>query len=494
MKYKGISIALWVGATVVMAGCGGSDGSDSAPRNSNNQTQTLSGQLVAPERAKVSSARILSATGRKTPRTADCPDVPAGYTPLATVEIQFVDANGAVLDTAQSDNCGLFTQSVPLGVSAIVANPSGMKPIQAPASTFSGATPGLVSSVPADAHFLISVLQYVGEGKLAFSITDDQTGKAVLGLDPATISVMINQQTTALTNMQYGVSQSDNASVSIVMDMSGSMGSEVFDANNNGVGSREFLAARAAHALLDGLAAGKDEVGLVYFNSNVYTMNDITLADNYTFISRSDYIDHATSTPVPFSFSATGLSSDFAPLHTLIDANEGARSGLYIWNLNNPVASPLHTQTRTDILLSNYPGSGSTAFYDGTAAGIELLVQGQNARKIVVALTDGEDNSSTNTHPQVIEKAKTAGIPLYTIAFGSEHDVNETVMQQMAQDTGGEYKRVNSADITGLFQSIQTGIRFQYLGTLAAQPASGQTLTITLSYLGETIERSLVLN
>lgn len=108
-----------------------------------------------------------------------------------------------------------------------------------------------------------------------------------------------------------------------------------------------------------------------------------------------------------------------------------------------------------------------------------------------MALTDGQDNSSSASLDQVVAQATAAGTPLYTVGFGSSTEVNETEMQAMADATGGEYKRVEGADLTGLFQSIQTGIRFQYVAGFASAFASGTVVGTTITAYGKTVSREL---
>jgi VWFA-related protein len=83
---------------------------------------------------------------------------------------------------------------------------------------------------------------------------------------------------------------------------------------------------------------------------------------------------------------------------------------------------------------------GGTALQDGIGLGLELL-HGRTGRKIVVALTDGIENSS-KTFPQetgvsrLIAAAKKDGASIYTIGVGQ--DVNEAYLKRY-QETKGEY-------------------------------------------------------
>jgi hypothetical protein len=81
------------------------------------------------------------------------------------------------------------------------------------------------------------------------------------------------------------------------------------------------------------------------------------------------------------------------------------------------------------------------------------------------------------------------------VGFGQAGSVDDATMQNVATQTGGQYKLVAGTDLTGLFQSIQTGITYQYLARLSATPASGSTVSITVTPAGMTpVSRSLTIN
>ena len=84
-------------------------------------------------------------------------------------------------------------------------------------------------------------------------------------------------------------------------------------------------------------------------------------------------------------------------------------------------------------------------------------------------------------------------MPVFTVAFGAASQVDEVDMQAIADQTGGQYKRVEGLDLAGLFQGIQTGIRFQYVATLGAVQASGTVLTITLNRGATPVTRTLTI-
>jgi VWFA-related protein len=90
---------------------------------------------------------------------------------------------------------------------------------------------------------------------------------------------------------------------------------------------------------------------------------------------------------------------------------------------------------------------GGTLLYDATFAGIETLMAAHPAgRKAVVVLTDGKDESPGSRYSArlVIDRAKEAKVPLYMLGLGRPEEINESVMQQMAAETGGKYFHAGS--------------------------------------------------
>ena len=244
------------------------------------------------------------------------------------------------------------------------------------------------------------------------------------------------------------------------------------------------VASVAAHTLLDGLGGGASEAGITIFSSSIFPMNDATLATN-----RFSWADAAGVTTAPYAFSTSGLTKDMRKLRPIADLYN-SHSAIY---LTNSGGDAVHADTGNVRLNNGYTLSGSTAFYDATSTGLSLLSSAANSRKIVVAMTDGIDNASSKQATAVTAEAIAAGVPLYMVAFGDQTSVDETTMQKMATDSGGEYKRVEGTDLTGLFQSIQTGIRFQYLATFPAALASGSVLSTTVTAASLTSTRTLTI-
>lgn len=99
---------------------------------------------------------------------------------------------------------------------------------------------------------------------------------------------------------------------------------------------------------------------------------------------------------------------------------------------------------------------GGTLLYDATLTGVETLAAARpEGKKAVVVLTDGVDESPGSRHrpEQVVERAREAGIPLHMLGLGRANEINEPVMRQMAEQTGGSYH--HATDQQSLFDIFE---------------------------------------
>lgn len=121
--------------------------------------------------------------------------------------------------------------------------------------------------------------------------------------------------------------------------------------------------------------------------------------------------------------------------------------------------------------------------------------QGRVAR-VLVLLSDGEDNSSHHSLKQSIEAAEASGITVYTINTSEYNDADSDankVMHVIAQRSGGEstYAR-NLRELEHYFQQLSEAIRSRYL--IAYKPAdfvpdgSYRKLKVTAQHDGKRLQ------
>lgn len=150
------------------------------------------------------------------------------------------------------------------------------------------------------------------------------------------------------------------------------------------------------------------------------------------------------------------------------------RIGLILFGTRAYLQSPatFDKQAVLDILLSADAGMAGNSTAIGDAVGLALKTlraeQSSDSGKIIILLTDGENNDGSLSMPEVIKIAKTENVKIYTIGIGSENQIidtffgiripqtdaiDETDLRQLANETKGNYFR--ASDTKGLQQIYQ---------------------------------------
>jgi len=109
-----------------------------------------------------------------------------------------------------------------------------------------------------------------------------------------------------------------------------------------------------------------------------------------------------------------------------------------------------------------------TAGSAGLSKGNQVLhlKSNQTREQVIVFLSDGEFNEddmagvgSNEAAEQRALVSKSQGVTVYSVGFGDEDDINETVLQEMANRTGGDYYfAANQEELNDVFQSISQSI------------------------------------
>lgn len=109
--------------------------------------------------------------------------------------------------------------------------------------------------------------------------------------------------------------------------------------------------------------------------------------------------------------------------------------------------------------IANIEAEGRTAFYDALDNSLEELKTASGI-KVVVALTDGNDNESVVEFNSVLLKAQLFEIPLYIIGLGS---VNQDSLRTLADSTNGAYfYSPNALGIESVYEDVKAKIQSVY--------------------------------
>lgn len=129
-----------------------------------------------------------------------------------------------------------------------------------------------------------------------------------------------------------------------------------------------------------------------------------------------------------------------------VDTLRGDRAGFVIFQGRSLVLSPLTLDLAA--LKRTVHDTESGLLPDGTAIGLglsealNLLRDSEAHSRIVVLLTDGQNNAGDIEPVQAAQLAKALGVRVYTIGFTSRRgsgEVDETMLRRIASDTEGAY-------------------------------------------------------
>lgn len=255
------------------------------------------------------------------------------------------------------------------------------------------------------------------EVELILRVTD-QNGEPIWNLDEAKFSVNENQSNLDV-NKVYQISNDKSIHVGLVLDESGSM--EVDE-------SQLF-----------------DRYGNPLYRVNIF--GNITFPKGY--VKPIDAMKRASSK----FLDAFNFEKDSIALIAFSDqVNQVVVKGEGLGQVKRGIRS--------------LEADGGTAFYTAVDRGLEEIKIGDGL-KVLVALTDGNDNSSNLGLDDVILKSQLYEIPVYVIGLG---DVNQDTLALLARETNGEYYYSRNAfGLDDVYQRIKDRIQSVYGLTYQSQ-------------------------
>lgn len=112
---------------------------------------------------------------------------------------------------------------------------------------------------------------------------------------------------------------------------------------------------------------------------------------------------------------------------------------------------------------------GNTALYDAAYLGIEKVMRGASSRKIVLLISDGEDNNSRFTFKELKQQLQESGVIIYAIGTGGyfssiKGGINgREILKELASTSGGKAFFPNGEDeMNDVFSQIALEIRHLY--------------------------------
>ena len=167
--------------------------------------------------------------------------------------------------------------------------------------------------------------------------------------------------------------------------------------------------------------------------------------------------------------------------------NEHIRFGL-------PAGVPFTSnQTLLKAALQRYGAGGRTAFHDAVIAGLDHLEFATHQKRVLVVLSDGEDNASRHSEDAMIERARDSNAIIYTVSnanrrLGLAGDAG--ILRKLASVTGGEaYFPDTDKKVVESFDTIAANIRrgysIGYVPTNTAHDGSYRNLKVAVRMPGQ---------
>ncbi|MGB7435764.1 MAG: VWA domain-containing protein [Candidatus Acidiferrum sp.] len=126
--------------------------------------------------------------------------------------------------------------------------------------------------------------------------------------------------------------------------------------------------------------------------------------------------------------------------------------------------------------LERIDARGSTALYDAIIGSLDHLKKGTKEKKVLLIVTDGEDNTSRNTLEKTVREIQKTDTVIYTIGLLGEENKKSAkaakrALTAIAQASGGvAYFPENVDDVHSICEQVAHDIRHQY--TLAYYPSN----------------------
>jgi Ca-activated chloride channel homolog len=139
------------------------------------------------------------------------------------------------------------------------------------------------------------------------------------------------------------------------------------------------------------------------------------------------------------------------------------------------------TSSITDLkeALERIDSRGSTALYDAIIGSLDHAKKGSRDKKVLLVVTDGEDNASRNSLEKTIREIQQTEVVIYTIGLIGEDEGKKTrnrarkALREIAEASGGlAFFPENVSDVHDICVQVAHDIRNQY--TLGYYPSNSK--------------------
>lgn len=250
-------------------------------------------------------------------------------------------------------------------------------------------------------------------------------------------------------------------------------------------GGRDFSAFFVADPPAETINVHVREVNLVFSVTdhrgkfvNSLLPSDLTILDNGVAQTKLTFFERETDLPIKIAL-VLDISSSVA---YLFDEEKGAIRSflkavarpsdsvmLFAFNENVQLTSPVtNNWNETAKRVKRLKPGGNTALYDAVSDASQWLALDEGpARRILILVSDGEENKSRKTMDAAVSDALQADAAIYSVNVNDEDVTDESkqgaaILKHLAEATGGAYLDDRQHDIAGAFGKIRRELRSQY--------------------------------
>jgi len=126
--------------------------------------------------------------------------------------------------------------------------------------------------------------------------------------------------------------------------------------------------------------------------------------------------------------------------------------------------------------LSRSGARGQTALFDAVNAALAHLDQGHEEKKVLIVVSDGDDNASRSTFADVLDTALRKDAIVYTLGIYDEYarDAKPDLLKKLAASTGGAaFFPDTPSEATQILERIAAEIRSGYTLGYVPPPGTG---------------------
>src|SRR5687768_15752482 len=123
------------------------------------------------------------------------------------------------------------------------------------------------------------------------------------------------------------------------------------------------------------------------------------------------------------------------------------------------------SRAQVEVAVARFAPGGQTALHDAVVAGLEHLEEASHQKRVLVVLSDGDDNASQHSADAMLERARRSDALIYTVSTAdlSTRVGKPRLLKKLAELSGGvAYTPDSEAEVVSAFQEIAANIRRGY--------------------------------